>query len=358
MNQDRGRTARTDPTDRGGPTDPSGPSAPAHGRGPTDPDGGTGLADRTGRPANPALIRARGLIKRFGGFTAVDGIDVEVAPGEAFGFLGPNGAGKSSTMRMIACVSPPTAGDLTVLGMDPRRDGPSIRARLGVVPQRDTLDEELTVRENIRTYGRYFGIPRPVVRERTEELLEFAHLTERGDDKVEPLSGGMKRRLTIARSLINEPEILLLDEPTTGLDPQARHVLWDRLFRLKRQGVTLVLTTHYMDEAEQLCDRLVVMDGGRIVAEGSPQELIEKWSTREVLELRYLVEDHAGLLPGLRDLADRVEALPDRVLLYTDDGDATAAAVLARDGAPDSFLVRRSTLEDVFLRLTGRTLVD
>ncbi|MDQ1292470.1 MAG: lipooligosaccharide transport system ATP-binding protein [Actinomycetota bacterium] len=318
---------------------------------------GTVRSERAEAPGG-ALIRARGLVKRFGDFTAVDGIDVEVAPGESFGFLGPNGAGKSSTMRMIACVSPPSEGELTILGRDPRRDGPAIRARLGVVPQRDTLDEELTVRENIFTYGRYFGLPRALLRERTEELLEFTHLTERGDDKVEPLSGGMKRRLTIARSLINEPEILLLDEPTTGLDPQARHVLWDRLFRLKRQGVTLVLTTHYMDEAEQLCDRLVVMDGGRIVAEGSPQALIETWSTREVLELRYSVDDHTTLVPGLEGLADRIEALPDRILMYTDDGDAAAAAMLARDPAPVSFLVRRSTLEDVFLRLTGRTLVD
>ncbi|MGH9251081.1 MAG: ABC transporter ATP-binding protein, partial [Acidimicrobiales bacterium] len=228
------------------------------------------------------LIRARALAKRFGAITAVDGIDIDVARGEAFGFLGPNGAGKSSTMRMIGCVSPPSGGHLEVLGLDPRADGPAIRARLGVVPQRDTLDEELTVRENILVYGRYFGLPRSVIRERAAELLEFAQLTDRADSLVEPLSGGMKRRLTIARALVNEPEILLLDEPTTGLDPQARHALWDRLFRLKRQGVTLVLTTHYMDEAEQLCDRLVVMDGGRIVAHGSPRELIDEHSTREV----------------------------------------------------------------------------
>jgi lipooligosaccharide transport system ATP-binding protein len=304
------------------------------------------------------LIDAEKLTKRFGDFTAVDGIDVQVRRGEAFGFLGPNGAGKSSTMRMIGCVSPPSGGSLRILGMDPATDGPAIRARLGVVPQRDTLDEELTVEENILVYGRYFGLPRALVRERAAELLDFAQLTERAKAKVEPLSGGMKRRLTIARSLVNGPEILLLDEPTTGLDPQARHVLWDRLFRLKRSGVTLVLTTHYMDEAEQLCDRLVVMDGGRIVAEGSPRSLINEYSTREVLELRFQVEEHAPLAARVEGLAERVEVLPDRLLLYTDDGDAATAAVHDRGLNPLSSLVRRSTLEDVFLRLTGRTLVD
>lgn len=308
--------------------------------------------------ASDVLVDARGLTKRFGDFTAVDGIDVQVHRGEAFGFLGPNGAGKSSTMRMIGCVSPPSGGQLRILGMDPRTDGPAIRARLGVVPQRDTLDEELTVEENILVYGRYFGLPRRLVKERATELLDFAQLTERASAKVEPLSGGMKRRLTIARSLVNAPEILLLDEPTTGLDPQARHVLWDRLFRLKRSGVTLVLTTHYMDEAEQLCDRLVVMDHGRIVAEGSPRSLIERYSTREVLELRFAVDDHAPLAADVEGLAERVEVLPDRLLLYTDDGDSSTAAVHQRGLAPLSSLVRRSTLEDVFLRLTGRTLVD
>ena len=312
-------------------------------------------------PAAP-LIEARGLVKRFGGFTAVDGIDVAVAPGEAFGFLGPNGAGKSSTMRMIGCVSPPTGGHLRILGMDPVRDGSAIRARLGVVPQRDTLDEELTVRENVVVYARYFGLSRAAARARADELLEFAQLAERADDKVEPLSGGMKRRLTIARALVNDPEILLLDEPTTGLDPQARHVLWDRLFRLKRQGVTLVLTTHYMDEAEQLCDRLVVMDGGRIAAEGSPRELIERYSTREVLELRLAAEPGGEELARAAELlgtgAGRTEVLPDRLLVYTDDADAAAAEAERRGLPVVSALTRRSTLEDVFLHLTGRTLVD
>lgn len=304
------------------------------------------------------LIHAQKLTKRFGSLIAVDGIDFQVARGEAFGFLGPNGAGKTSAMRMVGCVSPPSDGELTILGLDPARDGPTIRGRLGVVPQQDTLDEFLTVRENIISYGRYFGLPRSVAAERATELLEFAQLSERAESKVEPLSGGMKRRLTIARALVNEPDVLLLDEPTTGLDPQARHALWDRLFGLKRRGVTLVLTTHYMDEAEQLCDRLVVMDGGKIVAEGSPRQLIEVYSSREVLELRFPVDDHAPYEPKVAGLAERVEVLPDRLLLYTDDGDATAAAVHERGLDPLSVLARRSTLEDVFLHLTGRTLVD
>ncbi len=308
--------------------------------------------------SDESLIHARGLVKRFEGFTAVDGIDVDVRRGEAFGFLGPNGAGKSSTMRMIGCVSPPTGGVLRILGMDPLRDGPRIRGRLGVCPQLDNLDVELTVRENLTTYARFFGIPRRVARARADELLEFVQLTERADSKVEPLSGGMKRRLTIARALVNEPEMVLLDEPTTGLDPQARHLVWERLFRLRRQGVTLVLTTHYMDEAEQLCDRLVVMDGGRIVAEGSPRSLIERYSTREVVELRFHAESQETYADKLAGLAERVEVLPDRILLYVADGDDAAAEVQRRALHPASVLVRRSSLEDVFLHLTGRTLVD
>jgi lipooligosaccharide transport system ATP-binding protein len=305
-----------------------------------------------------ALIHARGLIKRFGDFTAVDGIDVDVRRGEAFGFLGPNGAGKSSTMRMIGCVSPPSAGLLRILGLDPRRDGPRIRAKLGVCPQLDNLDLELTVRENLTTYARFFGIPRKVARRRADELLDFVQLAERAGSRVEPLSGGMKRRLTIARALVNEPEMVLLDEPTTGLDPQARHLVWERLFRLKQQGVTLVLTTHYMDEAEQLCDRLVVMDGGRIVAEGSPRALIEQHSTREVVELRFNAEGQEAYAEKLAGLGERLEVLPDRILLYVDDGDEAAAEVQRRSLSPASVLVRRSSLEDVFLHLTGRTLVD
>ncbi len=313
---------------------------------------------RVGHVSDEPLIHARGLVKRFGEFTAVDGIDVDVQRGEAFGFLGPNGAGKSSTMRMVGCVSPPTAGLLRILGKDPRHDGPAIRARLGVCPQLDNLDLELAVRENLTTYARFFGIPRKVARRRAEELLDFVQLAERADSKVEPLSGGMKRRLTIARALINEPEIVLLDEPTTGLDPQARHLVWERLFRLKQQGVTLVLTTHYMDEAEQLCDRLVVMDGGKIVAEGSPQALIERYSTREVVELRFHAEAQDVFADKLAGIGQRIEVLPDRILLYVADGDDAVAELQRRALHPASELVRRSSLEDVFLHLTGRTLVD
>ena len=303
------------------------------------------------------MIHARELRKQFGSLVAVDGVDFDVSRGEAFGFLGPNGAGKSSTMRMIGCVSPPSGGTLTILGLDPVHDGPAIRARLGVVPQLDTLDTELTVRENLIIYSRYFGLSRKEARERADELLEFVQLSERANDRVEPLSGGMKRRLTIARSLVNNPEVLLLDEPTTGLDPQARHVVWDRLFRLKQQGVTLVLTTHYMDEAEQLCDRLVVMDRGKIAEEGSPLELIRRLSTREVVELRFANEAPHVDEQTFDGRVARIEKLPDRMLLYTDDGDALVPVAHERLN-PQSVLVRRSTLEDVFLRLTGRTLVD
>jgi lipooligosaccharide transport system ATP-binding protein len=304
------------------------------------------------------VIEAAGLTKRFGDFTAVDAIDVQVRRGEAFGFLGPHGAGKSSTMRMIGAVSPPTAGTLRVLGMDPVADGPAVRARLGVVPQEDSLDQELSVRENLIVYGRYFGLSRDVVRRRADELLEFVQLAERADHNVEPLSGGMKRRLTIARSLINEPDMVLLDEPTTGLDPQARHALWDRLYRLKQRGVTLILTTHYMDEAEQLCDRLVVMDQGRIVAEGAPSALIAEHVSKEVLELRF---DEGGIdaaAERLHGAGERVEALPDRLLVYADDADDAHRVVEERGIAPTAVLTRRATLEDVFLALTGRSLVD
>ena len=304
------------------------------------------------------MIVAEGLRKSFGDFEAVRGIDVDVRRGEAFGFLGPNGAGKSSTMRMVAAVSPVSGGRLRILGLDPATHGPEIRARIGVCPQEDTLDTELNVRDNLYIYGRYFGLPRAEVKRRTDELLQFVQLSDRAGAKVEMLSGGMKRRLTIARSLINRPEILLLDEPTTGLDPQARHVVWDRLFRLKQQGVTLVLTTHYMDEAEQLCDRLVVMDQGVIVAEGAPLDLIREHSTREVAELRFRLGEHEEVAPKVEDLADRVEVLPDRLLLYVDNGEEALARVHERGLDPSSALVRRSTLEDVFLRLTGRTLVD
>ena len=304
------------------------------------------------------LIHARGLTKRFGSFTAVDAVDFDVQPGEAFGFLGPNGAGKTSTMRMIGCISPATEGALEVLGLDPRTDGSAIRRRLGVVPQADTLDMELTVMENLVIYGRYFDLPNKECRRRANELLDFVQLTEKADSQVEPLSGGMKRRLTIARSLINEPDMILLDEPTTGLDPQARHMVWERLYQLKQQGTTLILTTHYMDEAEQLCDRLVVMDKAQIVAEGSPQALISEYASREVLELRFEDLKTPDLEGKGRGLIDRSEQLPDRILLYASSGEVLAEALHEEGIRPVSQLVRRSSLEDVFLRLTGRRLIE
>lgn len=304
------------------------------------------------------VVHARGLTKKYGDFTAVDGIDFDVAPGESFGLLGPNGAGKSTTMRMIGAVSARTGGDLQVLGLDPDLAGPQIRAQLGVVPQEDNLDAELRVRDNLIVYGRYFGLPRAVCAERADELLEFAQLAGRAKAKVDDLSGGMKRRLTIARALINTPRVLMLDEPTTGLDPQARHILWDRLFRLKEQGTTLIVTTHYMDEAEQLCDRLVVVDHGRIMAEGSPAALIRQFSSREVVELRFGSERNAAVAAQLDGVGDRIEVLPDRVLVYTPSGEDVLESISRLDLRPTTSLVRRSSLEDVFLRLTGRSLIE
>jgi lipooligosaccharide transport system ATP-binding protein len=304
------------------------------------------------------LIVARGLTKTYGDFVAVDGIDFEVAKGESFGFLGPNGAGKSTTMRIIGATSVRTSGTLTILGKDPEVNGPQIRAHLGVVPQQDNLDVELTVSENIFIYGRYFGLSSSFINKKIPELLEFAQLEEKKDTKVQALSGGMKRRLTIARSLVSEPDILMLDEPTTGLDPQARHILWDRLFRLKEQGVTLLITTHYMDEAEQLCDRLIVMDKGKIMAENSPAQLIKDYSTKEVLEVRFGSDRNQEMVEILRPLAERIEVLPDRILLYAEDGEHLLEKIAAKGIHPNTSLVRRSSLEDVFLRLTGRTLVE
>jgi lipooligosaccharide transport system ATP-binding protein len=305
-----------------------------------------------------SLISARGLTKKYGDFTAVDAIDFDVAKGESFGLLGPNGAGKSTTMRIIAATSQRTSGTISILGRDPEEHGPQIRAHLGVVPQQDNLDGELTVTENLFIYGRYFGLSKKFIRTKVEELLAFAQLEEKRDVKVDALSGGMKRRLTIARALVSEPDILMLDEPTTGLDPQARHILWDRLFRLKETGVTLVLTTHFMDEAEQLCDRLVVMDKGKIMAEGSPLELIKKYSTKEVLEVRFGSERNKEVAPILREMCDRIEELPDRILMYVEDGEALLETILSKKLHPTTSLVRRSSLEDVFLRLTGRSLIE
>lgn len=304
------------------------------------------------------LIEAKGLRKEYGNFTAVDGIDFHVRKGESFGFLGPNGAGKSTTMRIIAATLTRSAGQITILGKDPEENGPEIRAHLGVVPQQDNLDNSLTVEDNLYVYGRYFGLPKKFIREKIEELLEFAQLEEKRSVKVEALSGGMKRRLTIARALVSEPEILMLDEPTTGLDPQARHILWDRLFRLKEDGVTLLITTHYMDEAEQLCDRLIVMDKGRIMAEDSPAALIKSYSTKEVLEVRFGADRNATHADRLRDMCDRIEVLPDRVLMYSDDCEDLLHAITKAGMQPTTSLVRRSSLEDVFLRLTGRSLVE
>ena len=304
------------------------------------------------------LIQARSLTKKFGDFVAVDDIDFEVAQGESFGFLGPNGAGKTTTMRMIGAVSPITSGELSVLGLDPMTQGPRLRSRLGVVPQENNLDEDLSVYDNLLIYGRYFDLSRPVIRERIDELLEFVQLTEKRDAKISALSGGMKRRVIIARGLINEPDLFILDEPTTGLDPQARHVLWDRLYRLKQQGVTLIITTHYMDEAEQLCDRLVVMDKGKIVAEGSPSGLIQTYTPRDVVELRFPVGVLETIAGRIGELSERTEILADRALVYTDDAEELLAVVAESELEPETELVRRSSLEDVFLRLTGRTLVD
>ncbi len=324
---------------------------------PSHPTSSLGAPAQHLAPGADLVVSARGLVKRFEELVAVDHVDFDIVRGESFGFLGPNGAGKTSTMRMIACMSPKSGGELQVLGMDPQTNGPEIRARIGLVPQEDSLDLQLTVLDNLMIYGRYFDLPRKVIKERAGNLLEFAQLSERAHDTVEPLSGGMKRRLTIARALISEPDLLILDEPTTGLDPQARHLLWDRLYRLKSQGVTLVITTHYMDEAEQLCDRLVVMDKGSIAASGSPASLIERYSTREVLELRF-PPDAGPAAAAIDGVAERVEFLPDRVLLYTANGEQTLADVMARGITPVNWLVRRSSLEDVFLSLTGRTLID
>lgn len=304
------------------------------------------------------LIQAKGLVKRYGDFVAVNGIDFQVNKGESFGFLGPNGAGKSTTMRIIAATLTRSGGEITILGKDPQIHGPEIKAHLGVVPQTDNLDQALTVEENLYIYGRYFGLQKKFIKAKIEELLDFAQLTDKRSVKVEALSGGMKRRLTIARALVSEPEILMLDEPTTGLDPQARHILWDRLFRLKEQGVTLLITTHYMDEAEQLCDRLMVMDKGSIMAEDSPAGLIKTYSTREVLEVRFGSDRNSVVAPQLKELAERIEVLPDRILMYAEDGEELLHTLGQKNLHPLTSLVRRSSLEDVFLRLTGRSLIE
>jgi lipooligosaccharide transport system ATP-binding protein len=325
--------------------------------------------NKEGAPSagNAELIAARDLVKVFPPsdrkgepFRAVDGISFTLERGEALGFLGPNGAGKSSTMRMISCVSPVTMGTLRIFGIDPAVAGHEIRARLGVVSQEDALDQELSVRENILIYGRYFGIPKKVLAKRIESLLAYARLEDKADSKVDELSGGMRRRLSLARSLVNEPEILLLDEPTTGLDPQARRILWDQLYRLKESGTSLVLTTHYMDEAEQLCDRIAVVDHGRIIAEGTPAALIEKHASRDIVELRFAPDTRDEALQSITAACpgERIEQLPDQIVVHTSSGERTLARVTGLGVAPLRALVRRSTLEDVFLNLTGRSLIE
>jgi lipooligosaccharide transport system ATP-binding protein len=302
-------------------------------------------------------VVARGLAKRFGDFQAVRGVDFEVPERHCFGFLGPNGAGKTTTMRMIATSSPPTGGELKVLGMPVER-GREIRRRLGVVPQENNLDEEVSVVDNLLIYARYFDIPRRIARPTAEELLHFVALQDKSDWRIDRLSGGMKRRLLVARALMNEPDVLILDEPTTGLDPQARHLVWEKLRSLKRQGVTLLLTTHYMDEAAQLCDRLVIMHEGRILVEGSPRELVARETSPQVIEVFDPSPEESRALGDLEGFVDRVERLADRWLLYTTDGDAVLAKVRGIKADPGAVWLRGATLEDVFLQLTGRGLLE
>jgi lipooligosaccharide transport system ATP-binding protein len=305
-----------------------------------------------------AVVVARELSKWFGDFEAVKGIGFEVGPRECFGFLGPNGAGKTTTMKMISCSSPPTGGDLSVLGMRAWTDGRRIKARMGVVPQENNLDEEVTVLQNLVIYARYFDISPKVSTPRAEELLAFVALEDKRDWRIYALSGGMKRRLLIARALMNQPELLVLDEPTTGLDPQARHLVWEKLRSLKRQGVTLVMTTHYMEEASQLCDRLVIMHEGRILVEGSPRELIAAHTSSQVIEVFEPPPEAEAALSALESVADRAERLADRWVLYTSDGDALLAKVRSLGLEPSQVWLRGGTLEDVFLSLTGRGLLE
>jgi lipooligosaccharide transport system ATP-binding protein len=308
-------------------------------------------------PLDDMAVLGRNLTKRFGELTAVDAIDIDVYAGEFFGLLGPNGAGKSSTMRMLSCISQPTSGALTVLGKDPRREAAKIRARLGIVHQENNLDLDLKAVENLTTYARYFGFSRQECRERAAEMMRFAQLEEKARSKTEELSGGMQRRLAIARALVNSPDMVFMDEPTTGLDPQMRHVVWQRLLELKHRRTTLVVTTHYMEEAEQLCDRIVIMDRGHIVAEGTPQMLIKENASQEVVELWFSdspLEDTAAL----SGISEQIDVLPDRVLLYVANGEEAVNEVHRRGLSPSRLMIRRSTLEDVFLRLTGRTLAE
>ena len=303
------------------------------------------------------IIHARNLVKRYGSLTAVDGISFSVGAGECFGFLGPNGAGKTTTIRMITCVSPVTSGELTVDGMEVRREPRRINAALGVVPQENNLDPDLSVRQNLRVYGRYFDLPRRVVDERIDEALALFQLADREDDPIGALSSGMQRRLTVARGLINAPRILVLDEPTTGLDPQARHLVWQKLRYLRSQGVTMLLTTHYMDEAAHLCDRIVVIHQGRIIAGGTPAELVERFAGQQVVELHLAEGQRDAALQRLAGLDGvRVEEVEDIVYVYVLSGNGFDPGELKLEAT--RVVYRQADLEDVFLRLTGRGLAE
>jgi lipooligosaccharide transport system ATP-binding protein len=308
--------------------------------------------------AGEATLVARGLKKTYGDFEAVKGVDFEAYRGECFGFLGPNGAGKTTTMKMIYGAAVPTGGELRVAGLDVQHAEREVKRRIGVVPQENNLDEDLKVEENLLVYGRYFDLPRKVVRQRATELLEFVQLSERADAQVEQLSGGMKRRLLIARALINDPDLVVLDEPTTGLDPQARHLVWDKLRELTNEGKTLILTTHYMDEAAQLCDRLVIMDGGKIISEGAPRGLIEEHISSEVLELRADPDTLERLARLVEDEAETVDRMDDELLIYTSDSEGVTRKVREAGIPVENTVYRQASLEDVFLKLTGRRLVE
>jgi lipooligosaccharide transport system ATP-binding protein len=305
-----------------------------------------------------STLVARDLKKSYDGFEAVKGVDFEVHRGECFGFLGPNGAGKTTTMKMIYGAVIPTDGELDVAGLDVRSSEREIKRRIGVVPQENNLDDDLKVKENLLVYGRYYDLPRKLALQRAEELIEFVELTEKAESQVDQLSGGMKRRLLIARALINDPEIVVLDEPTTGLDPQARHLVWDRLRALTVEGKTLVLTTHYMEEAARLCDRLVIMEGGLIIAQGSPAELIEEHVSPQVLEFRAGPKDLERLRPVVEAASDAVERTGEALLAFTTDADTLMEEVRASGAEVENTVYRQAGLEDVFLRLTGRRLIE
>ncbi len=304
------------------------------------------------------VIVAENLVKEYNGFPAVRGISFRVCEGECFGFLGPNGAGKTSTVRMIYCFSPVSSGQLTVLGMDVRTQAREIKRRLGVVPQENNLDPDLKVLQNLLVYASFFRLPKNKARLTAMELLEFFGLADKAHERVDTLSGGMKRRLTIARALINKPAVLILDEPTTGLDPQARHMVWQRLRRLKEQGVTLILTTHYMEEASQLCDRLVVMDEGEILEEGEPRRLISKHIGAEILEVGFAAAREREIVRQLNGLIRGYQVVGENVFLYPHNGQELLKALQRMPFQLNHQFLRPATLEDVFLKLTGKKLQD